>query len=277
MSGESSFTEVLLPILSDLEPHLNSLLVIGGWVPQLHRHASDRADWQVTPLHTTELDILITAEAPTLAKSLKEAGFDVVGDPASSAVWERDVAKGERVELFVHHQGTFSTTHTTHSLALSDGLNAIALPQLDVLRAHSVVLSIEPPAEVHLPSPIRVRVPELAIFAAHKGGIFFRRTDSARKIKDLHYIVELMQSGAAVIDRIERDLGRYCVSGGAAAKLIRTARNNISLIVGDEYSLLARGLGEAVAEHNKLAPEKARARAIGLLADFVDIVPPDCG
>lgn len=100
MTEDLGFNSLLLPILSELETHLDSLMVIGGWVPQLHLHASGGTQWEVVPLFTTEVDLLLTGDAPsegtTIVALLEDAGFTSVGDPVTSAIWERDIKKGER-------------------------------------------------------------------------------------------------------------------------------------------------------------------------------------
>jgi len=123
-----------------------------------------------------------------------------------------------------------------------------------------------------------VRVPELAIFAVHKGTTFFRRPDRAKRIKDLHYIVDIMQSGTSVVAHVERDVLRYCAEGGAAAALARTARDHLTLaLASPSGSDLTNGLGEALALRHSMALTEGLARARGYLADFVDLIPEDCG
>lgn len=276
---------LLIPILHKLAAHSEGFLIIGGWVPQLYRRADGATSWKVTPLQTTELDVLLTGEhdasavaGGSLATTLREIGFTPSGDPESTTVWERDIARGERIELFVDHPGTWADAHTTVSLGESGELRALALPGLRVLRDYSAVLRITIPAAKSSQESIDVRAPDLGIFALHKGEVFFRRPDNARKVKDLHYIVDLMQSGDRPVDRIEQDISRYCTEGGAAARLARLARNNVALLTNkDRLHPLLELLGEAIGERHGTTSDSGSARALGLLEDFLELIPSDCG
>ncbi|GMR14369.1 MAG: hypothetical protein BMS9Abin29_2622 [Gemmatimonadota bacterium] len=49
---DDAFDSVLVPILRDLRDYLGDLVVIGGWVPELHRRFGDTQEWAVKPLGT---------------------------------------------------------------------------------------------------------------------------------------------------------------------------------------------------------------------------------
>jgi hypothetical protein len=111
MGPDDALDSVLLPVLWELREHLSHLVLIGGWVPQLHRRFSGEAGWSMAPIATLELDILLTEAVPggarrTLAVTLLEAGFRPMGRGRAPAVWERDTALGERIEFFLVHKGT---------------------------------------------------------------------------------------------------------------------------------------------------------------------------
>ncbi len=50
---DDAFGSVLVPILKELRGFLGHLVVIGGWVPELHRRFGSPDEWAVKPLGTT--------------------------------------------------------------------------------------------------------------------------------------------------------------------------------------------------------------------------------
>ena len=82
---DDAFGSVLVPILKELRGFLGHLVVIGGWVPELHRPFGSSDEWAVKPLGTTEVDMLVGDAGPEgkthqeLAEALAGAGFTPVG------------------------------------------------------------------------------------------------------------------------------------------------------------------------------------------------------
>ena len=277
---DDAFDLVLVPILRDLRDHLGDLVVIGGWVPELHRRFGDTQEWAVKPLGTTEVDILIggpdTSKRPLrfLAKTLAEAGFSPLGENGPSAIWERDTSVGERVEFFLDHTGPWGSLTTVEALEPGSRLGGLLLGDLGVLRDHAVAL----------PVPIRdadggstlamVRVPELGAFLVHKGATFRRRSDHAKMAKDLHYIVDVMQSGEARIENVEQQIATYCAVGGPAGELARQARNHVGLVVNEKATTaLRQQLAQSLSVRHRITQEEGDAKAKGFLADFLGLIP----
>jgi hypothetical protein len=281
---DDHFDTVLAPVLRGLSHHLDGLVVIGGWVPELHRRFGPPGEWAVRPLHTTEVDVLAPTpggtdpHAPSISAALAAAGFTPVTQEGPSAVWERDAAAGERIEFFVEHRGAWSGVSQVVAVEPGGNLGGLALEGVGVLRDHSVVLPVPLGTAAGREELVLVRVPELGAFALHKGVTFLRRRDRAKRIKDLHYIVDIMQSGDGVVEVVERQVLSYCAHGGAVAALARTARNYVGLAVGEGSGaeLMVR-LGEALALRHGMSPVEGRARARGYLTDFVELIPERCG
>jgi hypothetical protein len=82
-TSEEHFRLVLFPILSELRDYLPHIVLIGGWVPFLHRHFGGAGGWEKDPVSTVELDVLLS-ETPaqgspgTLSEILLGAGFQAV-------------------------------------------------------------------------------------------------------------------------------------------------------------------------------------------------------
>ena len=281
---DDAFDLVLVPILRELRDHLPDLVVIGGWVPELHRRLGDTGEWAVKPLATTEVDILIGGPDASqnrprlLAEALTEAGFSPIGEKSPSAIWERDTSVGERVEFFLDHTGPWGNLSTVEALEPGGRLGGLLLSDLGVLRDHAV----------ELPVPMRnadggrilvtVRVPELGAFLVQKGATFRRRSDHAKMAKDLHYIVDVMQSGEARIEELERQIATYCAVGGAAGELARQAKNHVGLIVNEQATTaLRQRLAQSLSVRHHITHEEGDAKAKGFLADFLGLIPAGGG
>jgi len=99
MVGGAALESVLIPILRDLRNHLPRMVLIGGWVPQMHRRYGTEEGWSRDPVSTVELDLLLTDEASPeesepLSRTLRKIGFRPVDRDSPPAVWERDVTQG---------------------------------------------------------------------------------------------------------------------------------------------------------------------------------------
>lgn len=278
--SEDPFDVVLAPVLRDLFPYLGHVVVIGGWVPALHRRFGAEGEWAIEPLRTTEVDILVEdrADGRSLAEALEGSGFAPVGPSQPYAVWERDATIGERIEIFAEHRGPWKTLATVEALEDSLIVGALRLRGLSVLREKSVELTIPVSPDEGPEHVVRVRLPELAAFLIQKAATFRGRGDTARAAKDLHYIVDLMQSGEARVEAIEKQLRTYCGEEGDAAELSRQARNHLDLVIREQsVTELRRRLADGLAVRHHSTQAEGDARAIGFLSDFRDLIPEGCG
>lgn len=282
MKPDDGVESLLLPVLWELREHLSHLVLIGGWVPQLHRRFSGETGWSMAPIATVELDILLSEALPggaprTLAETLLEAGFRPVGKSRPPAVWERDAARGERIEFFLDHRGPGAEAGKVRVSGAGDGSSGLSLEGLGFLRENSVVLKIPAPGGMDPAEPMLVRVPTLPAFLVHKGAIFFRRRERDRKAKDLLYIVEIMAQGGSLLERTESGIKRLCQASASGASVARTARNNVSLLLSQPDTELLPLVSEALQVRRGWSPGLASARARGFLTDFAHLIPEDCG
>jgi Nucleotidyltransferase len=281
---ENSYSTVLLQVLCDLRSSLDRMVIIGGWVPELHRRADERAQWAVEPLATIEIDILVVDsernpdDSTSIAEHLVAAGFAPVGGQRASAVWERDISAGERIEFFLDHSASWGSLAAVRTIEAGTRLGGLPLEGLGVLRDHSVTLLLPIVGAESDDFPLSVRVPELAAFLVHKAATFRRRPDHVKMAKDLQYVVDVMASGEAQVGVVEAQIEAYCAEGGAIAEVARSARNLIQLVVGESPATeLRRRLAASLSVRHGLSRDAADARGVGHLMDFVDLIPPDCG
>lgn len=88
--------EVLAPLLRALEPYLEDIVLIGGWVHALYLHELDSAPRTV---RTTDVDVAVprrlsAVDRPVLLDLVKDAGFEVqriAGDTGLVLIRREDV------------------------------------------------------------------------------------------------------------------------------------------------------------------------------------------
>ncbi len=213
-----------------------------------------------------------------LAEALAGAGFAPVGTEGASAVWERDAGVGERVEFFLDHSGPWQNLSTVHTLDTDARLGGLLLSDLGILEEESVTFSV-PLGEIEGTQAVALlRVPELGAFLIHKGATFRRRPDVAKRVKDLHYIVDVMQSGEIRVQKVETELQAYCGEGGKAAEIARQASDHLSVVINEPAETeLRQRLAEGLSIRHTISEGEADARAMGFLADFLGLIPEECG
>jgi hypothetical protein len=282
MAFEDPFEGILRPILKDLKDHLPYLVLIGGWVPQLHRRFGSEEEWARDPISTFELDILLP-DSPlpggprVLSDTLLNAGFRPVDRNSPPAVWERDTARGERIEFFLDHVGPAKELGGVRSQVPGSGVGGLSLNGLKFLREKTVDLWVPDGPSAGRGEGLTVRVPSLPAYLVQKGATFFRRSDGERSSNDLLYIVEIMAEGGALVERIEEGIRRICEEQPGRASLARTARNSVSVALAQTEGDLLPRVAFALEVRYGWSTEWARARARGFLQDFVELIPEDCG
>ena len=82
-------------ILWELRPYLPDVVIIGGWVPYLHRRYGPVPAWNSALSLTAEVDVLVTANLPadgrkSLAEILGGAGFKPTSSSAAAGGWRSE-------------------------------------------------------------------------------------------------------------------------------------------------------------------------------------------
>ena len=96
--------------------------------------------------------------------------------------------------------------------------------------------------------------------------------------KDLHYIVDVMQSGEARIENVEQQIATYCAVGGPTGELARQARNHVGLVVDEKATTaLRQELAQSLSVRHRITQDEGDAKAKGFLPDFLGLIPAGCG
>ncbi len=274
--GLAQFEQALRRVLWELREYLADVVIIGGWVPYLHKRYGGFKEWRSKVSRTAEIDVLvhtrvIAGARPTLRELLVDAGFKPDADLGEAAVWRRDDASGEVLEFLVPHTGTARQLGRVTPLREHTGVGAISLSDLEVLQEHTQDLRIPvslPARQVeHLP----VRVPRLGAFLVNKAATFHKRQHTgaaphSKRVKDLLYIRDLTAAGPEVVTRITHDLKEIRQSS-AGRMQADYAANHVRLLLESSDQVVLEEAATMLAERDGLDIEQATADMRGFLAD----------
>lgn len=274
----------LRSVLWEVRDYLPDVVLIGGWVPHLHRRYGPFAEWRGNLSLTSELDLLVNRHlARAGRRSLPQiptgAGFEQAPGSSVNAVWARQADVGELIEFLVPFAGQPRRGQATVPVQGQPGLAAIPLHHVDLLARHTTVLRI-PILALGAEEMLDVHVPTLGAYTINKAYTFSRRgapndpRDAPKSAKDLLYLHDLMAAGAEVVDRIVHDVTAVAGGSPADANQVRGAASHLGLALGggelgwhldDTVSMLMERTG---------ARDRSTARAIllGHLADLHDIL-----
>lgn len=265
----------LTQVLWSLREHLGHLILIGGWVPYLHRRYGAIPDWRTDPIFTTELDFMIETRGVgdaggRLPDVLRAAGFRPVGD-GPAVVWRRE-GEPERIEFFVEHRGSGRDLGSVRNLG--GGLGALSLHGLRLLAESTVCLDLPLGRATEDGGVLAVPVPRLGAFVVQKADSFPRRREDVKQVKDLFYLVEIAAAGDRVQEHIAREAGAIADARGPDDPALTAARHNLAAVVrpGGSLRRLLTPLAEMVAARYHLQPPEARARTAGFLQDVLEIL-----
>lgn len=262
-----------------LEPYLDRLILIGGWVPALYREFGGLA-WRSRVSFTAELDILATAPLPVAAgrrleDALTAAGFEPLTPGRPSAVWTVPTS-GASIEFLTPLAGTERDRGTTQPLADHGNVGAIALSGLEVMAAFTTRLKV--PAGVEgAARELEVRVPTLGAYVTNKAATFPQRrphTDGTnpKRAKDLLYLRDVAAAGEAVEARIRENLAPIRREGHPRF-VIGTAANNLRMAANGHLhpdSVIAAGA--MLEERERFAAGAGAPEIRGRLMDLADLL-----
>jgi len=275
MTGERT-DPVLAEVLWSLRPYLPELVLIGGWVPRLYRDHGGFAEWRSGLSGTMEVDLLVSPpieaiEGRGMSEVLREAGFS---PSKSAAIWSRDVEAGERIEFLQSHRGTAKTVGRPVPVEGQQGLEAISLEGLDLLRQFSTALTVPVIAPEGETRELEVNVPTLGAYLVNKALTAPRRPareipgSIPKRAKDVVYIRDIMAAGEEVLAQAEEDV-KDIVKAGRALFVERARGSLISLRNSEELLCMAV---EELAARDRIDRGRARSEIEGSLVDLAEIL-----
>jgi hypothetical protein len=194
MSDLQTLERGLRAVLWEVRDYLPDLVLIGGWVPHLHRRYDPFPEWRGQLSLTSELDLLVDrrlprGERPFLPEILKEARFEQAPGSHVNAVWARSLGTGEMIEFLTPFAGPMRRGVVTVPVQDHPGLTAIPLHYVDFLARYTTALRV-PVVGHQAEALLEVRVPTLGAYAVNKAYTFGRRGgagEASKSAKDLLY------------------------------------------------------------------------------------------
>ena len=279
------FEQGLRRILWELREYLNDIVVIGGWVPYLYRKYGGFAEWKSSLSRTAEVDVLLVSSLEPLGRKpistiLDEAGFRPAADARPVAVWLGEVQQGEQIEFLVPHKGTARQIGLLQPIETQQGLGAVSLPDLELLRDFTRTLSLPITVEGQPPSELEVRVPWLGAYLANKAATFPKRRligrttlpENPKKAKDLLYMRDVMAAGEAIVRCIVEDCTAMRSVGKVVQSRIEYAANNLRLLRGGSFTTELEEAAEMLAERDATGQRESLADLRGYLDDALEVL-----
>ena len=277
---EAAFRRIII----ELRPYLDDLVVIGGWVPYLYARYGGFRTWTAGTSLTAEVDVLVERPLPTdgrppIPQILRAAGFHPGDGPGGLAVWQGNVGAGEKIEFLAAHRGTGRKRGTVVPVGAQEGMGAIALDGVDLLRRFRQRLAV-PVVTADAARSLDVWVPTLGAYVVNKATTFShrrRREDGSnpKQAKDLLYLRDLMAAGPEVVGRIAADLAAMSSAADRRMTLqrIAAARNDIALVLGGGFGAVLSEAAPMLCEREpSFRPVAAAADVEGHLADLLDVL-----
>lgn len=272
--GESTLRTVLLV----LQPYLEQLILIGGWVPYLYQRYGGFPEWRTQLSRTTELDLLIPGRLLSLsqlplAEILSGAGFAAVPN-TEGAIWERQSIESETVEFFTEHRGTAREVGRPAPIQGQTEVGAIQLTRLELLTARTRVLEVAPSREGD--RLLEVRVPCLGGYVLNKALTFqdrlsVERSGLPKAAKDIVYIRDVMNGGEEVRAQVARDVSELARSK-VVLRWTKTARNQLHQLIRRPSQVMEAAETQLSHREGSLSASAARADLNGHLEILVDLL-----
>lgn len=278
---EAAFRRIVL----QLRPYLDDLVIIGGWVPYLYRRYGGLGTWATGISLTAEVDVLIDrpfppAGRPTIPEILRQAGFRPTEGQGGSAVWTGDIQAGEMIEFLMPHQGTARGEGAVIPVADQNGMGAIPLGGLELMRRFKRQLTI-PIITTGGTTDLEIWLPTLGAYVVNKASTYARRQavqteGNPKRVKDLLYLRDLMAAGVEVVEQIEADLA--VIAGDQGEEQVRSAQSTLYLAIGGAYQRLLPEVARMLVERESaLSVDAALADIRGHLTDLVEILRESSG
>ena len=283
----------LRDVLEVLRPYLVDLVLVGGWVPALHRRYGGLAGWTSKLSFTSEADVTVAGgslargDRAPLAELLTRSGLRPVGDATGAAVWTH-ADGGEALEFLTSHHGPFRASTMAVAVGGQPGITAIMLPDIELLGRHTAVLQL--PAAIAdggrstratggRRAVLAVRVPTLGAYMINKALTFPRRVPrtghafNPKRGKDVLYLRDLMAGGGAVAGVIAHDVQTICNSASAAQFVVDAAVSHLELALAGRFSdYVVRAAAMLTEREPRYSLSGAQADIRGHLTDALELV-----
>ncbi len=286
-------------VLRALGPYLADLVLIGGWVPYLHRRYGGIERWDAELSFTSELDVLVATgrldarERPPLADLLQQAGLRPAntshGSATGAAVWTAADGGSTAIEFLIPHTGPLRSRNPPVAVRGQQGIAALMLTDLGILERHTMFLQVplEERAAIALQDGggsddrASVRVPRLGAYVLNKAMTFPRRMPRSgervnpKRAKDLLYLRDIVAAGPRVTNIVRADVEHILATDPIAQHAVDAAVSGLEFAAAGAY---AEDIDRAATMLVEREPDRSRGGARqdieGYLTDCLEILRP---
>lgn len=286
-------------VLRAFAPYLADLVLVGGWVPYLHRRYAGIERWDAGLSFTSELDVLVATgrldarERPPLADLLRQAGLRPASTPRGSAtgaaVWTAADGGSTAIEFLVPHTGPLRSRNPPVAVRGQLGIAALMLTDLGILERHTMFLHV--PLEERAGTALQdgsgsdnrasVRVPRLGAYVSNKAMTFPRRIPrsgeriNSKRAKDLLYLRDIVAGGPRVTNVVRADVEHILATDRIAQHAVDAAVSSVEFAAAGAY---AEDIERAATMLVEREPDRswgdARQDIEGYLTDCLEILRP---
>ena len=186
----------LIETLKVLEPYLDQIVIVGGWVPFLY-HSYGRMPSQNPLVRTMDIDVAVPRTLPergslTVNDLLTEAGYRVRLYGSDSTIVKYELpTSGAEVEFLTAEVGQTGKP----TLQVQRGLSAQKLRYVGILLENTVTIQVREVID-RTPVQLAVKLPSPAAYVYQKG--LTLRLRGEKVAKDLYYIFDFVDSSPEV-------------------------------------------------------------------------------
>jgi hypothetical protein len=275
-----------------LSDYRAEIVLAGGLVPLCYRHLfSTKAD---APAHlmTFDIDWAVLNEIPlrqgrTIRQAIEAAGYrevlsQFVVPPVAKYQHERfDDKTPAPVYLdFITDRPGGPTSRTGRDLTKLDvqaDFKVVALPFVRLLTENSLTFDLASLPQLHLDAPCDVMIPQPACYALHKLLVSQRRSDAAKRDKDLAYVYDLAVAShdhwQSIKDELDRLKAAKRIPAAWWLNVSKIATRNFNDATSDGPVSVARiyaTIGTTVSESNIQRVMARFFRALGFSTKGAD-------
>jgi hypothetical protein len=192
----NDFKNGFLKTLWILREYLPVIIIGGGWAPLIYYHYLIK-DKSKEPMRTRDIDLFVKIRLPvigdrTIDQLMVESGLQpkFESNDIPPVIYYKGNIEGENVEIefLTDKRGAKEDT----VIEVQKGLNAVALRFVSIILDNFIEVDIDDLLIEGKSQPVKIKVPSPAAYIFHKGLIFNRRKEKAKKAKDLYYIFDIL-------------------------------------------------------------------------------------
>jgi len=197
--------KVLFSLLDALRPYLNDIVIVGGWVPQIHAWQEEGSEIHV---HSFDVDAALdrkklpTRRGESITDLLTKKGFAHERSPGGmlgggggkgGATPSRFVYRKGKVEVPVEFIAPQRGSGKDIGVNVQRGFVVQALRYTDIALETTLEVELKGEDLDGVVREVKFKVPTLAAYVYAKGLIYPKREEVEKRGKDLAYIYEILK------------------------------------------------------------------------------------